>query len=277
MTPAPGPLALLGQRSEEHARGLPGTEATVDSGPRSDVARTRGSSPLATLLGRAGRWISSGFGIAGDGDASVQTLATEIGATLAIGRRDDDGRIEARCSGRAHLQGTLAAVSRASMEWEREALGRAPDRRRLVSSPERLETCGLSAVPLERDSLFAWLQVLDGRGRPVSDEVFLGHGPDLRFQLHTRLGVAATSVTPGPGGSPARPHLVRRGVEGVWLRLLHGLYARLVLRTYGNSIGARFYVETLMLPLLPAGHAVWLSRRTGRGKVSRPRRRAIAR
>jgi len=279
MTPAPGTLALLGERSEVHSRGLTGAEATVVNGPGDDgPAPARLARSLASLLGRTvGKWISCGLGIAGRAGAPQHTLATEIGVTLAIDHRDGDGRIEARCSGRARLLGTLAAARPAPMEWEPDAPRAAPDSRPLVSSPERLEACGLSAVPLERGRVFAWLQVLDGRGRPMSDEVFLGHGPELRLRLHSRLGVEATPMTPDAGHSRARPRHVHRGVEATWLRLLHGVYARLLLRTYDNLVGPRFYVEALVLPLLPAGRLVRLSRPTGLGwNVNRRRRRAAA-
>jgi hypothetical protein len=77
------------------------------------------------------------------------------------------------------------------------------------------------------------------------------------------LGTLAAPLPPDQHEPSGRSRRRRGYAEGMWVELLHGLHARLMLRTYRDSVGPRFHGEALMLPLLPAGHVVWLARRPG--------------
>jgi hypothetical protein len=102
---------------------------------------------------------------------------------------------------------------------------------------------------------FVWLQLIDDRGAPVTEEACLGHGIDLECRIHARapLGIRSSVMLAAPlAGRPmATVPIVREAT-------VRGLYARLLLRTYGSETGPRYQTEAVVIPLLEPGHRVRL-------------------
>jgi hypothetical protein len=116
-----------------------------------------------------------------------------------------------------------------------------------------LTETGFTRLPMGVADPFVWLQLVDDRGAPVTEEACLGHGMNLQCRVHARapLGVhcAVTLAPPFAAHAAARtPRVVVREVT------VRGLYARLLLRTYGSEVGPRFQTEVLMIPLVEPGY-----------------------
>jgi hypothetical protein len=140
---------------------------------------------------------------------------------------------------RVRTRGTLAidfrgAVAIARSEGDRIEASITGRIDRVGPEPGSVETCvdarRRSSGAVADANPFLWFQLVDDRGTALSHETFLGRGVGIERKVQARVHLAAAGT-----------------------RLVSGLHARIVARTYCNTTGPRHHVETLMLTLLAAG------------------------
>jgi hypothetical protein len=170
-------------------------------------------------------------GAGGSRSGEPRRLPIELFATLRLRRDPDEERVE------ASLDGELLAMSLP------ESAG--PVR-------ETIETRLATSARLALADPSTWIQVIDDRGAPLTYEIFLGQGAESDCRLHAGV---TTPVVVEPAGRDGDPRGAMRPPGGA-IRFVRGLYARLLFRTYLSPRGPRFHVESLLLPLVGAGHRV---------------------
>jgi hypothetical protein len=187
----------------------------------------------------------------GRGKGPTGTVAIDLQGTVHIGRCTTDNRVEAIIAARMTAEppdggppprGVTPGVA-----------GRIVVPHGYGRAALSLTESGFTQLPLGVADPFVWLQLIDDRGAPVTEEACLGHGVDLqcRFHADASLGVRCAVTLVPPFGPHTSARKIRPGVHEVTVR---GLYARLVLRTYGSDVGPRFQTEVVMIPLLETGH-----------------------
>jgi len=103
-----------------------------------------------------------------------------------------------------------------------------PDRRQVTEmppesapwTPARITASRVSSLPLGPANPFAWLQLMDQVGRPLTEQVFLGPGVDTCYSLHSRFETEAVR---------------HRSIANVAARMIAGAKGR---KVAGNSNGA---------------------------------------
>ena len=175
-------------------------------------------------------------------------LAIDLEGTLEIARADDD-RIEASIAGRIRVvrEGS-GAVRVAESDEGHHGPGLEPDPARAET---RVDARCRSVGALADAHPFVWLQLLDDRGAALTHETLLGRGVAIEHRVHARIVVPAWFEPPMADESDDREASPRRTPARV--RLVSGLHARVVARTYRNASGPRYHEEVLMLTLLAAG------------------------
>ena len=177
------------------------------------------------------------------------SLPVELQATVQLVRRTEDDRAYVSVTGEILFGSTRRWMIPLGEDDLDPREGSRDGRCVAGRTRERLVARCSTEQPFGPLDPFLWIQILDDRGAALTQDVYLGHGMDVIFRIHTRtsLGVFQETIcTSYParfqGRSPRTPD-----------KILHGVSARLLLRTFGGPDGARFQTESVHLPLLPNG------------------------
>jgi hypothetical protein len=189
-----------------------------------------------------------------DGHCVSSSLPVRLAATLCLRRTGDQEAIEAALHGELAAQrpaGWMIVPERAADPLRFAPQPSAP--RPTEAARERIDVRRTTTGGLDNVDPLAWIQLLDDRGAALCSEIFVGHRLDVAYAIQARVTLLARAHAHVAAGRRTRS-LHQGGMPGR-AELVHGVYARLLLRTIHDRTGPRFRVDAVVLPLLAAGHS----------------------
>jgi hypothetical protein len=182
------------------------------------------------------------------------SLPVELHGTLRLGRDEDDDAVDARVHGELVTFGSAGRrlFPRRASDTPSPAPPAGEDEP-TVPVGTRVDVHRSTSHGLALAEPYVWLQMVDARGAGLTYNTYLGHGSGVGFPLDVRVTLPARAQMRQPGTEHEGNGDAPWSRTGVHVEFVHGLYARVLIRTYGSTSGPRLCVETLLLPLVTVG------------------------